>query len=182
MAAYKDAPFNAKFEDYLRPISDEDRLRFTEERLSNTKALWQEGMSLLDRIGNANVDKEAEYLIDELNEEFEMMIKAHTILGPARIAELGYNKRRIETAMGEVQENKLLKSEPMLKAVYGRLNTGDIVSVTDATRFMKEVIESNGIPYKHRFDRKLVELYFEISDKRTNSARYYVFGKKKLNI
>lgn len=70
----------------------------------------------------------------------------------------------------------------MLKAVYGRFNTGDIVSVTDVTRFMKEVIESNGIPYKHRFDRKLIELYFEISDKRTNSARYYVFGEKKLNI
>lgn len=177
--AYKDAPFVAKFKVSIRPVSDEDRLRFSKERLSSTKELWQGATKLLDEVDNANFDKEAAYIIDELGEEFKLMIEAHKILGSQRIAELDYDRRKIEAAMGNIQENRLLTSEAMQSIVYARYNTGDEVTVSDMNQFIGQIILQHGIPYKHRVDRRLIQLFFEVEDKRTSAARYYVLGKKK---
>lgn len=177
--AYKDAPFVAKFKVSIRPVSDEDRLRFSKERLSSTKELWQGATKLLDEVDNANFDKEAAYIIDELGEEFKLMIEAHKILGSKRIAELDYDRRKIEAAMGNIQENRLLTSEAMQNIMYARYNTGDEVAVSDMNQFIGQIILQHGIPFKHRVDRKLIQLFFEVEDKRTRAARYYVLGKKK---
>lgn len=177
--AYKDVPFVAKFKVSILPVSDEDRLRFSKERLSSTKELWQGATKLLDEVDNANFDKEAAYIIDELGEEFKLMIEAHKILGSKRIAELDYDRRKIEAAMGNIQENRLLTSEAMQSIVYARYNTGDEVAVSDMNQFIGQIILQYGIPYKHRVDRRLIQLFFEVEDKRTSAARYYVLGKKK---
>lgn len=177
--AYKDAPFVAKFRVSILPVSDEDRLRFSKERLSSTKELWQGATKLLDEVDNANFDKEAAYIIDELGEEFKLMIEAHKILGSKRIAELDYDRRKIEAAIGNIQENRLLTSEAMQSIVYARYNTGDEVAVSDMNQFIGQIILQHGIPYKHRVDRRLIQLFFEVEDKRTSAARYYVLGKKK---
>lgn len=177
--AYKDVPFVTEFKASTLPVTDEDRLRFSKERLSSTKELWQGATKLLDEVDNANFDKEAAYIIDELGEEFKLMIEAHKILGSKRIAELDYDRRKIEAAMGNIQENRLLTSEAMQSIVYARYNTGDEVAVSDMNQFIGQIILQHGIPFKHRVDRKLIQLFFEVEDKRTSAARYYVLGKKK---
>ena len=177
--AYKDAPFDAKFRVLILPVTDEDRLRFSRERLSSTRELWQGAIELLDRVDDANFDKEAAYIIEELGEEFKLMIEAHKILGSKRIVELDYDRRKIEAAIGNIQENRLLTSEAVQEIVYGRYSTGDEVAVSEMNQFMGQIIFQYGIPYNHRIDRKLIQLFFEVEDKRTSAVRYYVLGKKK---
>lgn len=177
--AYKDAPFVTEFKASTLPVTDEDRLRFSKERLISTSSLWRGAMTLLDNIGKANIDKESAFIIDELGEEFKVMIEAHAILGSERIKGLGYDRRKIEAALDNIRENRLLTSDEMQKAVYGKYREGDMVSVAEITQFMKNLINEKGIFYKHHIDRTLIQLYFEITDKRTSAARYYVLGKKK---
>jgi hypothetical protein len=81
--------------------------------------------------------------------------------------------------MGNIQENRLLTSEAMQSIVYARYNTGDEVAVSDMNQFIGQIILQHGIPYEHRVDRRLIQLFFEVEDKRTSVARHYVLGKKK---
>lgn len=87
-AAYKSAPFHVEIIPFSVAITDEDRLRRKQAGLKSTKELWREVVSQLDRLQTANPDAEPSYMLDELGDEFEAMVKAHTILGAKRIADL----------------------------------------------------------------------------------------------
>ena len=146
--AYKDAPFHTRFVKYNQPTTDEDRLRRKQAGLKSTKELWREVVSQLDRLQAANPDAEPSYMLDELGEECATMVKAHTILGAKRIEALGYDRRKIEAALGSIEENQQLTSEKMQQAVYSRFHTGDIVPANEANAFMRQLISDNGIPFE----------------------------------
>lgn len=178
-AAYKNAPFHTKFFKHNQPITDEDRLRRKQAGLKSMKALWKEVMEQLDRIQTTNPDADPSYILNELGEEFEAMVKAHTILGTKRIEALGYDRRKIEAALGNIEENQLLTSEKMQQTVYGRFHTGDIVPANEANAFMRQLIADNGIPFEGRVDRKVIGLFFELEGCKQSGARTFKFGKKK---
>lgn len=177
--AYKKAPFHTKIFHYNLPISDEDRLRRKQAELKSMSALWKESTKQLDQIYAENPDAEPSYMIEELGEEFALIIKAHTILGSQRIEELGYDRRKIEAAMGNIEENRLLTSEKMRQAVYAHYHTGNIVPVNEVNNFMQQLIKDNGIPCEKRVDRKIIGLFFELEDCKLKGARAFKFGKKK---
>lgn len=178
-AAYKSAPFHAKVIRYDQQITDEDRLRRKQAGLKSTKELWREVVSQLDKLKTANPDAEPSYMLDELGEEFEAMVKAHTILGAKRIEALGYDRRKIEAALGSIEENQQLTSEKIQQAVYSRFHTGDIVPANEANAFMRQLISDNGIPFEGRVDRKVIGLFFELEDCKQGGARAFKFGRKK---
>ena len=107
------------------------------------------------------------------------MTKAFVILGEKRIEELGYNRRNIEAALQQMEENKLLTSEKMQKAVYTRFHTGDIVETAEVNAFMKRLITENGIPFNGQVDKKVIRLFFEIEDCKLRGNRGLRFGNKK---
>lgn len=178
-AAYKGAPFHTKVVKYKRLITDEDRLRRKEAGLKSTKELWREVVSQLDKLQAANPDAEPSFILDELGEECATMVKAHTILGTERIEALGYDRRKIMAALGSIEENRLLTSEKMQQAVYGRFHMGDIVPANEVNAYMHQLITDNGIPFEGRVDRKVIGLFFELEDCKQNQARAFKFGKKK---
>lgn len=178
-AAYKNAPFHAKIVKYNVAITDEDRLHRKQAGLKSTKELWREVVSQLDRLQTANPDAEPSYMLDELGDEFEAMVKAHTILGAKRIEALGYDRRKIEAALGSIEENRLLTSEKMQQVVYARFHTDDIVPANEVNTFMRQLITDNGIPYNNRVDRKVIGLFFELEDCKQGGARAFKFGRKK---
>ena len=178
-AAYKDAPFHAKIGKYNVDITDEDRLRREQAGLKSTSSLWRETMGQLTKLQEANPDAEPSYMLDELGEEYSTMVKAFMTLGAKRIEALGYDRRKIEAALGNIEENRLLTSEKMQQAVYGRFHTEDIVPVNEVNAFMWQLITDNGIPFEGRVDRKVIGLFFELEDCKQNQARAFKFGKKK---
>ncbi len=178
-AAYKGAPFHAKIVKYNADITDEDRLRRKQAGLKSTKELWREVVSQLDKVQAANPNAEPSYMLDELGEECAAMVKAHTILGAKRIESLGYDRRKIEAALGSIEENRLLTAEKMQQAVYTRFHTGDIVPANEANVFMRQLITDNGIPFEGRVDRKVIGLFFEMEDCKQGGARAFRLGKKK---
>ena len=163
-AAYKSAPFHVEIIPFPVAITDEDRLRRKQAGLKSTKELWREVVSQLDRLQTANPDAEPSYMLDELGDEFETMVRAHTILGAKRIEALGYDRRKIEAALGSIEENRLLTSEKMQQAVYGRFHSDDIVPANEVNAFMRQLITDNGIPFEGRVDRKVIGLFFELED------------------
>lgn len=178
-AAYKSAPFHVEIIPFPVAITDEDRLRRKQAGLKSTKELWREVVSQLDRLQTANPDAEPSYMLDELGDEFETMVRAHTILGAKRIEALGYDRRKIEAALGSIEENRLLTSEKMQQAVYGRFHSDDIVPANEVNAFMRQLITDNGIPFEGRVDRKVIGLFFELEDCKQNQARAFKLGKKK---
>ena len=105
-------------------------------------------VSQLDRLQTANPDAEPSYMLDELGDEFEAMVKAHTILGAKRIEALGYDRRKIEAALGSIEENRLLTSEKMQQVVYARFHSDDIVPANEVNAYMRQLITDNGIPVR----------------------------------
>lgn len=180
-AAYKGAPFHAKFVEYTHSVTDADRLHRKQAGLKSVKELWREVVSQLERMQAANPNAEPSYMLDELGEEFEAMVKAHTVLGAKRIEALGYDRRKIEAALGSIEENQLLTSEKMQQAVYGRFHTGDTVPANEVNAFMRQLISDNGIPFEGRVDRKVIGLFFELEDCKQDQGkvRAFKFGKKK---
>ncbi len=171
-AAYVDAPFHAKIVKYEQSITDEDRLRRKQAGLKSTRELWREVISQLDKLQTANPDAEPSY-------KCATMVKAHTLLGAKRIEALGYDRRKIEAALGSIEENRLLTSEKMQQAVYGHFHTDDIVPANEVNAFMRQLITDNGIPFEGRVDRKVIGLFFELEDCKQNQARAFKLGKKK---
>lgn len=94
--------------------------------------------------------------MEELGDEFSVMVKAFMQLGAGRIETLGYDRRKIEAALGCDAENRLLTSEKMQQAVYGRFHTDDIVPANEVNTFMRQLISDNGIPFNSRVDRKII--------------------------
>ena len=180
-AAYKGAPFHTKIVKYNVDITDEDRLRRKQAGLKSAKELWRVVVSQLDKLKTANPDAEPSYMLDELGEEFEAMVKAHTILGAKRIEALGYDRRKIEAALGSIEENQQLTSEKIQQAVYGHFHTDDIVPANEVNTYMRQLITDNGIPFEGRVDRKVIGLFFELEDCKQDQGRVraFKFGKRK---
>ena len=86
-AAYADAPFHTKIYHYKAPVTDEDRLRRQSGRL-NAKELWQEVTAQLTKLTEDKPEAEASYLMEELGDEFCVMVKAFMQLGAERIETL----------------------------------------------------------------------------------------------
>lgn len=168
---YEDTPLQS-------PVTDKDRLRRQSGRL-NAKELWQEVTAQLTKLTEDKPDAEASYLMEELGDEFSVMVKAFMQLGAKRIETLGYDRRKIEAALGCDAENRLLISEKMQQAVYGRFHTDDIVPANEVNTFMRQLISDNGIPFEARVDRKVIGLFFELEDCKQGGARAFKFGRKK---
>lgn len=179
--AYKDAPFHAKIGKYNVDITDEDRLRREQAGLKSTSSLWRETMGQLTKLQEANPDAEPSYMLDELGEEYSTMVKAFMTLGAKRIEALGYDRRKIEAALGSIEENRLLTSEKMQQAVYGHFHTDDIVPANEVNAYMRQLITDNGIPFEGRVDRKLIGLFFELEDCKQGGARAFKFGRRKFD-
>lgn len=179
-AAYADAPFHTKIYHYKAPVTDEDRLRRQSGRL-NAKELWQEVTAQLTKLTEDKPEAEASYLMEELGDEFCVMVKAFMQLGAERIETLGYDRRKIEAALGCDAENRLLTSEKMQQAVYGRFHTDDIVPANEVNTFMRQLINDNGIPFNSRVDRKIIGLFFELEDCKQGGARAFKFGRRKFD-
>ena len=175
---YKTAPFRLDVHRLEYPITDEDRLQREKAGL-NSKELWQEVIRQLSALKAKNCNPEAAFLIDELGDEFNIMTQAFVILGEKRIEELGYNRRNIESALKQMEENRLLTSAKMQKAVYARFHTGDIVETAEVNAFMKRLITENGIPFNGQVDKKVIRLFFEIEDCKLRGNRGLRFGNKR---
>ena len=141
--------------------------------------MWQEVTAQLTKLTEDKPDAEASYLMEELGDEFSVMVKAFMQLGAKRIETLGYDRRKIEAALGCDAENRLLTSEKMQQAVYARFHTDDIVPANEVNTFMRQLITDNGIPYNNRVDRKVIGLFFELEDCKQGGARAFKFGRKK---
>lgn len=83
--------------------------------------------------------------------------------------------------MGCDAENRLLTSEKMQQAVYGRFHTDDIVPANEVNTFMRQLINDNGIPFNSRVDRKIIGLFFELEDCKQGGARAFKFGRRKFD-
>ena len=175
---YKTAPFRLDVHRLEYPITDEDRLQREKAGL-NSKELWQEVIRQLSALKAKNCNPEAAFLIDELGDEFNIMTQAFVILGEKRIEELSYNRRNIESALKQMEENRLLTSAKMQKAVYARFHTGDIVETAEVNAFMKRLITENGIPFNGQVDKKVIRLFFEIEDCKLRGNRGLRFGNKR---
>lgn len=178
---YRTAPFQVATYHLNYPITDEDRLRRESVRL-NSKNLWQEVTKQLSELKKCKSTAEASYLMEELGDEFAVMAKAFVLLGEERIAELDYNRKKIEAALGNLEENRLLTSEKMKIAVYKRFHTGDIVEVAEVNAFMRQLITDQGIPFEGRVDRKVIGLFFEIEECKMKGNRGFRFGKQKYEL
>lgn len=178
---YRTAPFQVETYHLTYPITDEDRLRRESVRL-NSKDLWREVTKQLAELKKCKSTAEASYLMEELGDEFAVMAKAFVLLGEERIAELDYNRKRIEAALGNLEENRLLTSEKMKIAVYKRFHTGDIVEVAEVNAFMKQLITDQGIPFDGRVDKKVIGLFFEIEECKMKGNRGFRFGKQKYEL
>ena len=178
---YRTAPFQVATYHLNYPITDEDRLRRESVRL-NSKDLWREVTKQLAEFKKCKSTDEASYLMEELGEEFAVLAKAFVLLGEERIAELDYNRKKIEAALGNLEENRLLTSEKMKIAVYKRFHTGDIVEVAEVNAFMRQLITDQGIPFDGRVDKKVIGLFFEIEECKMKGNRGFRFGKQKYEL
>ena len=172
---YRTAPFQVATYHLNYPITDEDRLRRESVRL-NSKDLWREVTKQLAELKKCKSTDEASYLMEELGEEFAVMAKAFVLLGEERIAQLDYNRKKIEAALGHLEENRLLTSEKMKIAVYKRFHAGDIVEVAEVNAFMRQLITDQGIPFDGRVDKKVIGLFFEIEECKMKGNRGFRFG------
>ena len=178
---YRTAPFQVATYHLNYPITDEDRLRRESVRL-NSKDLWREVTKQLAELKKCKSTDEASYLMEELGEEFAVMAKAFVLLGEERIAQLDYNRKKIEAALGHLEENRLLTSEKMKIAVYKRFHAGDIVEVAEVNAFMRQLITDQGIPFDGRVDKKVIGLFFEIEECKMKGNRGFRFGKQKYEL
>lgn len=80
------------------PLQTKTGLRRQSGRL-NAKELWQEVTAQLTKLTEDKPDAEASYLMEELGDEFSVMVKAFMQLGAKRIETLGYDRRKIEAAL-----------------------------------------------------------------------------------
>lgn len=181
---YKKAPFLLDVYTANYDITDEDRLRRTQAQIKGTTELWREVVGQVNRILQQNPNAEQMFLNEQLGCAFGEIIEATTILGKERIEQLGYNRRKIKAALGNVAENRLMTSEKMRQAVYARYNTGDVVICSEILNFLRELITNNGIPFKSRLDKQVVKLFFEIDDDkvRVKGNKAYLLGKKMFEI
>ena len=62
--------------------------------------------------------------------------------------------------------------------LYDRLKTGDKLPVCVVNRFMNDLIMRLGIPYRKKVTAKMIGIYFEYKEVRTNKQRFIELGKR----
>ena len=107
-----------------------------------------------------------------------MMVDAYYALGAAEIERHNYNMNAIGKQIQENESQQLLTSEKVCGEVYARLKTGDKLPVCAVNRFMNDLIMRFGIPYRKKVTAKMIGIYFEYKEVRTNKQRLIELGKR----
>lgn len=107
-----------------------------------------------------------------------MMVDAYYALGAAEIERHNYNMNEIGKQIQENESQQLLTSEKVCGEVYDRLKTGDKLPVCVVNRFMNDLIMRLGIPYRKKVTAKMIGIYFEYREVRTNKQRFIELGKR----
>ena len=107
-----------------------------------------------------------------------MMVDAYYALGAEEIERLNYNMGTISKQIQENESKQLLTSEEIRKEVHSRLKTGDKLPVCIVNRFMNNLITQFGIPYRKKVTAKLIGIYFEYREVRTNKQRFIELGEQ----
>lgn len=169
--------FHTTFVEHLYPLSDCDRLKRTNPKLS-MKGLFREIVRQLELLEQNRTWKEYYFLREEIQNQMPIMVDAYYALGANEIERLGYNLSAISKQVQENESQQLLTSEPVCKEVYKQLKTGDRLPVCAVNLFLKDLIMRFGIPYNKPITTKLIGKYFEYREVRTNKQRFIELGKR----
>lgn len=169
--------FHTDYTEHIYPLSDCDRLQRTNPRLK-MKDLFREIVRQLEILEQNRTWNEYYFLREEIQNQVPMMVDAYYALGAEEIERLNYNMGTISKQIQENESKQLLTSEKIRKEVHSRLKTGDKLPVCIVNRFMNNLITQFGIPYRKKVTAKLIGIYFEYREVRTNKQRFIELGKQ----
>lgn len=142
------------------------------------KDLFREIVRQLEILEQNRTWNEYYFLREEIQSQVPMMVDAYYALGAAEIERHNYNMNAISKQIQENESQQLLTSEKVCGEVYDRLKTGDKLPVCAVNRFMNDLIMRFGIPYRKKVTAKMIGIYFEYRDVRTNKQRFIELGKR----
>ena len=169
--------FHTDCAEHIYPLSDCDRLQRINPRLK-MKDLFREIVRQLEILEQNRTWNEYYFLREEIQSQVPMMVDAYYALGAAEIERHNYNMNAIGKQIQENESQQLLTSEKVCGEVYDRLKTGDKLPVCAVNRFMNDLIMRFGIPYRKKVTAKMIGIYFEYRDVRTNKQRFIELGKR----
>ena len=169
--------FHTDCAEHIYPLSDCDRLQRINPRLK-MKDLFREIVRQLEILEQNRTWNEYYFLREEIQSQVPMMVDAYYALGAAEIERHNYNMNAISKQIQENESQQLLTSEKVCGEVYDRLKTGDKLPVCAVNRFMNDLIMRFGIPYRKKVTAKMIGIYFEYRDVRTNKQRFIELGKR----
>lgn len=169
--------FHTNCAEHIYPLSDCDRLQRINPRLK-MKDLFREIVRQLEILEQNRTWNEYYFLREEIQSQVPMMVDAYYALGAAEIERHNYNMNAISKQIQENESQQLLTSEKVCGEVYDRLKTGDKLPVCAVNRFMNDLIMRFGIPYRKKVTAKMIGIYFEYRDVRTNKQRFIELGKR----
>ena len=169
--------FHTDCAEHIYPLSDCDRLQRINPRLK-MKDLFREIVRQLEILEQNRTWNEYYFLREEIQSQVPMMVDAYYALGAAEIERHNYNMNAIGKQIQENESQQLLTSEKVCGEVYARLKTGDKLPVCAVNRFMNDLIMRLGIPYRKKVTAKMIGIYFEYKEVRTNKQRLIELGKR----
>ena len=169
--------FHTNYVEYIYPLSDCDRLQRINPQLK-MKDLFREIVRQLEILEQNRTWNEYYFLREEIQNQVPMMVDAYYALGAAEIERCNYNMNAIGKQIQENESLQLLTSEKVCGEVYAQLKTGDRLPVCAVNRFMNDLIMRFGIPYRKKVTAKMIGIYFEYREVRTNKQRFIELGKR----
>ena len=169
--------FHTNYVEYIYPLSDCDRLQRINPRLK-MKDLFREIVRQLEILEQNRTWNEYYFLREEIQNQVPIMVDAYYALGAAEIERHNYNMNAIGKQIQENESLQLLTSEKVCGEVYSQLKTGDRLPVCAVNRFMNDLIMRFGIPYRKKVTTKMIGIYFEYREVRTNKQRFIELGKR----
>ena len=169
--------FHTDCAEHIYPLSDCDRLQRINPRLK-MKELFREIVRQLEILEQNRTWNEYYFLREEIQSQVPMMVDAYYALGAAEIERCNYNMNAIGKQIQENESQQLLTSEKVCGEVYAQLKTGDKLPVCTVNRFMNDLIMRFGIPYRKKVTAKMIGIYFEYREVRTNKQRFIELGKR----
>ena len=169
--------FHTDCAEHIYPLSDCDRLQRINPRLK-MKELFREIVRQLEILEQNRTWNEYYFLREEIQSQVPIMVDAYYALGAAEIERHNYNMNAIGKQIQENESQQLLTSEKVCGEVYARLKTGDKLPVCAVNRFMNDLIMRLGIPYRKKVTAKMIGIYFEYREVRTNKQRFIELGKR----
>lgn len=169
--------FHTDCAEHIYPLSDCDRLQRINPRLK-MKELFREIVRQLEILEQNRTWNEYYFLREEIQSQVPIMVDAYYALGAAEIERHNYNMNAIGKQIQENESQQLLTSEKVCGEVYAQLKTGDKLPVCVVNRFMNDLIMRLGIPYRKKVTAKMIGIYFEYREVRTNKQRFIELGKR----